>query len=67
MAKRGFNGRAPKLRDTPSNRNWMPEVLFKPQEPGARNKANAKPVEPTSWYAQDDAPVFRPFGGNDEG
>lgn len=65
MANRGMNGRGTKLRDTPSNRNWMPEVLFKPQEPGARNRANAKPIEPVDDPS--DMPVFRPKGTNDEG
>ena len=63
--KRGLNGPGNKLRDTPSNRAWMPEVLFQPQETGARNRANAKPIEATPSYSATDMPVFRPLGAND--
>lgn len=47
------------------SRRYMPEVLFQPQESGPRNRANAKPIEPTPYYNQSDLPVFRPMGPND--
>ena len=62
---KGFKGTSTGLPDD-NSRKWMPGVLFQPQETSARNAANCKPIEPTSSYAKDDMPVFRPFGANDE-
>ena len=49
-------------------KNGFPAIFQMPQESGARNKANAKEVEPTPYYSRDDMPVFRknPSSGDEE-
>lgn len=65
LPKRGFKGTSTGLPDDKAMRQWMPEVLFQPQEPGPVNRANCKPIEPTRCYDVDDMDVFRPMGPND--